>query len=560
MMVTLGMCILSAVAPRALAALYIVYASWRCCDLLRRPQQRCRDVMAAAVAVACVASISKVVCVASCALCVALLMARAALICSYRWSTKPVAPLVVLHLANNGKEPQLRVLPPASDEAPAGAGAGASGKGGKRKTAAQRYGADARLRAIRRPQELYKEQHTACCESRSALLVPTRLETPAATPAANGADGDADGAEGGEGTPGKGRRGANRRRKSAAGDGATPVELFLAPLVELLRSYVAGDKVMSYGGKKYKARKEKGLRADGSAAKRRVVRIPIPLPSGAATGEGRAEADEEAGGLLALTQEDPDADGETGALLHKPYWEFSLRPCVMQLVPWRGDDDDGSGAATTTPAGSGSPRSPLHEDAELRRTATALAHLHDEIFGAVAVAGAATASQAAAVRGHNPALQTPYGLTVRLAKTVSEEVLPAIRTLLGFVLPHIATNALLRHQFEALTAKGRALGVSARKTVERSGSGGHGSGSVSDASADVRAEELVAAAHAAGPLPPAAYVTPAPTVAGVRTARKGRAAAADVAAVVTGRGGAAPAAAALPECPMQTSPRPRGNC
>ena len=181
------------------------------------------------------------------------------------------------------------MLPPAWDEAPAGAGAGASGKGGKRKTAAHRYGAAARLRAIgfpqppkegrdancdgtllpatgphrsrntrellipgqpswrrdpsshihsscvtrhnRRPQELYKEQHTACCESRSALLVPTRLETPAAPPAANGADGDADGAEGGEGTPGKVRRGANRRRKSAAGDGATPVELFLAPLV-----------------------------------------------------------------------------------------------------------------------------------------------------------------------------------------------------------------------------------------------------------------------------------------------------------------------------------------
>lgn len=30
MLVTLGMCIFSAVAPRALAALYIVYASWRC--------------------------------------------------------------------------------------------------------------------------------------------------------------------------------------------------------------------------------------------------------------------------------------------------------------------------------------------------------------------------------------------------------------------------------------------------------------------------------------------------------------------------------------------------
>ena len=43
-----------------------------------------------------------------------------------------------------------------------------------------------------------------------------------------------------------------------------------------------------------------------------------------------------------------------------------------------------------------------------------------------------------------PLVQTPYGLTVRLAKTVSEEVLPAIRTLLGFVLPHIATNALVR--------------------------------------------------------------------------------------------------------------------
>lgn len=54
-------------------------------------------------------------------------------------------------------------------------------------------------------------------------------------------------------------------------------------------------------------------------------------------------------------------------------------PLFPQLVPWRGDDDDGSGAATTTPAGSGSPRSPLHEDAELRRTATALAHLHDEV-------------------------------------------------------------------------------------------------------------------------------------------------------------------------------------
>lgn len=183
---------------------------------------------------------------------------------------------------------------------------------------------------------------------------------------------------------------ARRAALVAAVAAAEARERRLAAEVELLRSYVAGDKVMSYGGKKYKARcvrrtvgggdvglalrrgegsavflysigdgagrvadtcrafsrrdtrrprwhatyvalssarahcpgiltftrcvlccsvlvlftnrKEKGLRADGSAAKRRVVRIPIALPSGAATGEGRAEADEEADGLLALTQ------------------------------------------------------------------------------------------------------------------------------------------------------------------------------------------------------------------------------------------------------------------
>ncbi|PNW86327.1 hypothetical protein CHLRE_02g082150v5 [Chlamydomonas reinhardtii] len=84
----------------ALAPLYIVFVSWRCRDLLPRPQRQWRGVMAAAATVACAACVSKVVAsagfvskAAACAAfvsqavahaafypCVALLVARAALV------------------------------------------------------------------------------------------------------------------------------------------------------------------------------------------------------------------------------------------------------------------------------------------------------------------------------------------------------------------------------------------------------------------------------------------------------------------------------------------------
>ena len=75
----------------ALAPLYIVFVSWRCRDLLPRPQRQWRGVMAAAVTVACAACcvsmvvasagfVSQAVAHAAFYPCVALLAARAALV------------------------------------------------------------------------------------------------------------------------------------------------------------------------------------------------------------------------------------------------------------------------------------------------------------------------------------------------------------------------------------------------------------------------------------------------------------------------------------------------
>ncbi|GFR45193.1 hypothetical protein Agub_g6583, partial [Astrephomene gubernaculifera] len=84
------------------------------------------------------------------------------------WSTKPIAPLAVLHLASNGRGTQLRLMPPSEQE-------DQQPQPGKKK----------QQRAVQRARAALQEAHAACLEGRSALRAPLSL-LPKATQGANG--------------------------------------------------------------------------------------------------------------------------------------------------------------------------------------------------------------------------------------------------------------------------------------------------------------------------------------------------------------------------------------